>query len=52
MFVFLFFPSDKGVGFNLTANYGGFNTTYYRYAGCQSSICEGVEELRKLNVSS
>ncbi|XP_034427387.1 heat-stable enterotoxin receptor [Hippoglossus hippoglossus] len=41
----------QGVGFNLTANYGGYNTTDYRYAGCQSSICEGVEELRKLNNS-
>ncbi|XP_053269862.1 guanylyl cyclase C [Pleuronectes platessa] len=41
----------QGVGFNLTANYGGFNTTYYRYPGCHSSQCEGVEELRNLNSS-
>ncbi|XP_028263500.1 heat-stable enterotoxin receptor-like [Parambassis ranga] len=31
--------------FNLTANYGGFNTTIYRYKGCRSSACEAVEEL-------
>lgn len=38
----------EDVGFNLTANYGGFNTTFYRHKGCQSSACEGVEELKNL----
>ncbi|KAI4799261.1 hypothetical protein KUCAC02_017051 [Chaenocephalus aceratus] len=34
--------------FNLTANYGGFNTTFYRHKGCRSSACEGVDELKML----
>ncbi|XP_029312186.1 heat-stable enterotoxin receptor [Cottoperca gobio] len=34
--------------FNLTANYAGFNTTFYRHRGCQSSVCEGVDELKTL----
>ncbi|XP_034000867.1 heat-stable enterotoxin receptor-like, partial [Trematomus bernacchii] len=34
--------------FNLTANYGGFNTTIYRHKGCRSSACEGVDELKTL----
>ncbi|XP_032358108.1 heat-stable enterotoxin receptor [Etheostoma spectabile] len=34
--------------FNLTANYSGFDTTFYQRKGCQSSTCEGVEELSKL----
>ncbi|KAK5880883.1 hypothetical protein CesoFtcFv8_021745 [Champsocephalus esox] len=34
--------------FNLTANYGGFNTTFYRHKGCRSSACEGVDELKTL----
>ncbi|XP_078019732.1 guanylyl cyclase C isoform X2 [Epinephelus lanceolatus] len=38
----------QDVKFNLTANYGGLNTTYYRHKGCQSSACEGVEEIKNL----
>ncbi|AWP17362.1 putative heat-stable enterotoxin receptor-like [Scophthalmus maximus] len=38
----------QGVAFNLTANFGGFNTTFYRHAGCRSSACEGVDELKNL----
>uniref|UniRef100_A0A8D3A366 Guanylate cyclase n=1 Tax=Scophthalmus maximus TaxID=52904 RepID=A0A8D3A366_SCOMX len=42
----------QGVAFNLTANFGGFNTTFYRHAGCRSSACEGVDELKNLMVSN
>ncbi|XP_070782878.1 guanylyl cyclase C [Enoplosus armatus] len=38
----------EGVKFNLTATFGGFNTTFYRHTGCQSSACEGVDELKNL----
>ncbi|XP_019938666.2 guanylyl cyclase C isoform X2 [Paralichthys olivaceus] len=38
----------QGAGFNLTAIFGGYNTTIYRYTGCHSSMCEGVEELKNL----
>ncbi|TDG98304.1 hypothetical protein EPR50_G00216840 [Perca flavescens] len=38
----------EGARFNLTANYRGFDTTFYKRKGCQSSTCEGVEELRML----
>ncbi|XP_039990328.1 heat-stable enterotoxin receptor [Xiphias gladius] len=41
----------QGVNFNLTANFGGFNTTFYRHRGCQSSSCEGVDELKTLTSS-
>ncbi|XP_037547260.1 heat-stable enterotoxin receptor [Nematolebias whitei] len=41
----------EGMGFNLTANFEGFNTTIYRQKGCGSSVCEGVEKLTKLMVS-
>ncbi|XP_040922655.1 heat-stable enterotoxin receptor [Toxotes jaculatrix] len=40
--------SSQGMKFNLTANFGGFNTTIYRHRGCQSTACEGVEELKNL----
>lgn len=41
----------KGVQLNLTANFGGFNTTLYRNQGCTSTTCEGVEELKDVMVS-
>ncbi|XP_017271662.1 heat-stable enterotoxin receptor isoform X2 [Kryptolebias marmoratus] len=41
----------EGVGFNLTANFEGFNTTIYRQKDCGSTVCEGVEKLTKLMVS-
>ncbi|KAF7654003.1 hypothetical protein LDENG_00075860 [Lucifuga dentata] len=37
--------------FNLTPNFGGFDTTIYRHKGCHSSMCEGVEELKNLTKS-
>ncbi|XP_008312951.1 heat-stable enterotoxin receptor [Cynoglossus semilaevis] len=40
--------ADQGLDFNLTANFGGFNTTIYKYKGCFSTTCEGVEELKSL----
>uniref|UniRef100_A0A3B4X711 Guanylate cyclase n=1 Tax=Seriola lalandi dorsalis TaxID=1841481 RepID=A0A3B4X711_SERLL len=42
----------EGMKFNLTPNFGGFNTTLYRHRGCQSSTCEGVDELKNLMVSN
>ncbi|XP_042364218.1 heat-stable enterotoxin receptor-like [Plectropomus leopardus] len=42
----------EDVGFNLTATYSGLNTTFYRQGGCQSTTCEGVDELKKLIVKS
>ncbi|XP_061912164.1 guanylyl cyclase C-like isoform X1 [Entelurus aequoreus] len=39
---------ENGVRFNLTAKFGGFNTTFYEKSGCPSSTCEGVAELRNL----
>ncbi|KAM9837381.1 guanylyl cyclase C [Aulostomus maculatus] len=42
------FMNGNGMKFNLTANFGGFNTTFYRHRGCQSSTCEGVDELKNL----
>ncbi|XP_022598101.1 heat-stable enterotoxin receptor-like [Seriola dumerili] len=41
----------EGMKFNLTPNFGGFNTTLYRHRGCQSSTCEGVDELKNLMYS-
>ncbi|XP_028990788.1 guanylyl cyclase C isoform X2 [Betta splendens] len=38
----------QGVRFNLTAKFGGFNTTLYQHKGCPSSACEGVDELKNL----
>ncbi|KAG7507192.1 heat-stable enterotoxin receptor-like [Solea senegalensis] len=38
----------QGVNFNLTAIFGGYNTTFYKLPGCQSSTCEGVAELQFL----
>uniref|UniRef100_A0A3Q1ETF9 Guanylate cyclase n=1 Tax=Acanthochromis polyacanthus TaxID=80966 RepID=A0A3Q1ETF9_9TELE len=35
--------------FTLTANYNGFNTTFYNRQGCASSSCEGVDILKKLH---
>uniref|UniRef100_A0A3B3YZ13 Guanylate cyclase n=1 Tax=Poecilia mexicana TaxID=48701 RepID=A0A3B3YZ13_9TELE len=40
----------EAFGFNLTANFEGFNTTIYRQGGCYSSPCEAVETLRNLMV--
>ncbi|KAK2820861.1 hypothetical protein Q5P01_023820 [Channa striata] len=40
--------ADKGMKFNLTAYYSGFNTTFYQHMGCPSSTCEGVDELKNL----
>lgn len=51
LFFFLSFH-HKGTKCNLTANFGGFNTAFYRQRGCQSSACEGVYELNNLKVSS
>ncbi|XP_015237850.1 PREDICTED: heat-stable enterotoxin receptor-like [Cyprinodon variegatus] len=41
----------QGVGFNITADYEGFNTTFYTKRGCSSSICEAVEKLTKLMIT-
>uniref|UniRef100_A0AAQ5ZHR9 Guanylyl cyclase C n=1 Tax=Amphiprion ocellaris TaxID=80972 RepID=A0AAQ5ZHR9_AMPOC len=41
----------EGLDFTLTANYNGFNTTFYNRQGCGSSSCEGVDILKKLYVS-
>uniref|UniRef100_A0A3Q1EVN4 Guanylate cyclase n=1 Tax=Acanthochromis polyacanthus TaxID=80966 RepID=A0A3Q1EVN4_9TELE len=42
--------NDKeGLDFTLTANYNGFNTTFYNRQGCASSSCEGVDILKKLH---
>ncbi|XP_034414209.1 heat-stable enterotoxin receptor [Cyclopterus lumpus] len=38
----------EGTGFNLTAKFGGIRPTFYRHTGCQSSACEGVDELKSL----
>ncbi|MEQ2311086.1 hypothetical protein AMECASPLE_016016, partial [Ameca splendens] len=43
--------SAEGAGFNLTANFEGFNTTIYAQRGCSSSACEAVEKLHKLMVT-
>uniref|UniRef100_A0A665UCY7 Guanylate cyclase n=1 Tax=Echeneis naucrates TaxID=173247 RepID=A0A665UCY7_ECHNA len=40
----------EGMSFNITPNFGGFNTTLYRQRGCSSSTCEGVDELKNLMV--
>uniref|UniRef100_A0A3B4Z7J4 Guanylate cyclase n=1 Tax=Stegastes partitus TaxID=144197 RepID=A0A3B4Z7J4_9TELE len=42
------FSLTQGLNFTLTANYNGFNTTFYNRQGCGSSSCEGVEILKKL----
>ncbi len=50
---FLSTNHNKGIDLNLTAKYGGFDTTLYRYSGCHSTtMCEGVEELTNLMVSN
>uniref|UniRef100_A0A665UCD6 Guanylate cyclase n=1 Tax=Echeneis naucrates TaxID=173247 RepID=A0A665UCD6_ECHNA len=41
----------EGMSFNITPNFGGFNTTLYRQRGCSSSTCEGVDELKNLMYS-
>ncbi|XP_030611069.1 heat-stable enterotoxin receptor [Archocentrus centrarchus] len=38
----------QDVGFNLTANFRGFDTTLYWRRGCPSSSCEGVGEINNL----
>ncbi|KAK5601202.1 hypothetical protein CRENBAI_002759, partial [Crenichthys baileyi] len=43
--------SAEGTGFNITANFEGFNTTIYSQRGCSSSACEAVEKLHKLTVT-
>uniref|UniRef100_A0A3Q1B283 Guanylyl cyclase C n=1 Tax=Amphiprion ocellaris TaxID=80972 RepID=A0A3Q1B283_AMPOC len=45
------FSITQGLDFTLTANYNGFNTTFYNRQGCGSSSCEGVDILKKLYVS-
>ncbi|XP_008434501.1 heat-stable enterotoxin receptor isoform X3 [Poecilia reticulata] len=42
----------EAFGFNLTANFEGFNTTIYRQGGCYSSPCEAVETLRTLTTTN
>uniref|UniRef100_A0AAQ5Y9V8 Guanylyl cyclase C n=1 Tax=Amphiprion ocellaris TaxID=80972 RepID=A0AAQ5Y9V8_AMPOC len=42
------FSITQGLDFTLTANYNGFNTTFYNRQGCGSSSCEGVDILKKL----
>ncbi|GLD57656.1 heat-stable enterotoxin receptor-like protein [Lates japonicus] len=37
---------NDGMKFNYTNN--GFNTTFYRFDGCQSTTCEGVDKLKDL----
>ncbi|XP_041938576.1 heat-stable enterotoxin receptor isoform X2 [Alosa sapidissima] len=39
---------NDGLYHNLTANYNGFQTEFYRRKGCQSSSCEGVQILKSL----
>ncbi|XP_063076964.1 guanylyl cyclase C [Engraulis encrasicolus] len=39
---------DDGIAFNMTANYSGFRTEFYRQQGCRSSSCEGVQILKSL----
>ena len=43
-------PLSQGFDRNLTANYSGFQTEFYRQKGCQSSSCEGVQILKSLTV--
>ncbi|XP_037611855.1 heat-stable enterotoxin receptor [Sebastes umbrosus] len=40
--------AEEDVGFNLTANFGGFTPAFYRYTGCKASACEGVDKLKNL----
>ncbi|KAM9336605.1 guanylyl cyclase C [Symphorus nematophorus] len=37
-----------GIALNLTANFGGLNTTFYPRKDCQSTLCEGVDKLSNL----
>ncbi|TMS22144.1 Heat-stable enterotoxin receptor [Larimichthys crocea] len=37
-----------GFKLNITPNFDGFQTTFYRYRGCQSSMCEGLDKLKNL----
>ncbi|KAM6951130.1 guanylyl cyclase C [Aplochiton taeniatus] len=37
---------------NLTANFNGFETDWYRRKGCSSSTCEGVETLKYLTMDA
>ncbi|XP_062381715.1 guanylyl cyclase C [Sardina pilchardus] len=39
---------NNGLSRNLTANYSGFETEFYRRKGCSSSSCEGVQILKSL----
>uniref|UniRef100_A0A3B4Z9V0 Guanylate cyclase n=1 Tax=Stegastes partitus TaxID=144197 RepID=A0A3B4Z9V0_9TELE len=48
-------PSVNSAGdanFTLTANFGGFNASWFRGEGCAITQCGGVEELKKFHVSS
>ncbi|XP_053712962.1 guanylyl cyclase C [Synchiropus splendidus] len=40
--------AEDDVKYNLTASFGGFNTSYYRQKGCTSTTCEGVDILTDL----
>lgn len=51
MWPFCVCKPPTGVQLNLTANFGGFNTTIYEHQGCKSTTCEGVAELKYLMVS-
>ncbi|XP_069012160.1 guanylyl cyclase C [Embiotoca jacksoni] len=42
----------QDVKFNITANFGGFDTTLYPRVGCVSTQCEGVSELTNLMESN
>uniref|UniRef100_A0A3Q1FRK2 Guanylate cyclase n=1 Tax=Acanthochromis polyacanthus TaxID=80966 RepID=A0A3Q1FRK2_9TELE len=42
----------EDANFNLTANFGGFNASLYKGGGCFSTLCGGVEELKKFQVSN
>uniref|UniRef100_A0A672GC28 Guanylate cyclase n=1 Tax=Salarias fasciatus TaxID=181472 RepID=A0A672GC28_SALFA len=41
--------AEEDLKFNLTADFSGFNTSYYHSGGCQA--CEGLERINNLMVS-
>lgn len=43
--------SANNMNFSLKANFAGIDTSYYKKAGCESSMCEGVAEFRNLSES-
>ncbi|XP_074519446.1 guanylyl cyclase C [Halichoeres trimaculatus] len=39
---------SEGLNFNITTLFSGFDTTQYRYMGCNNTACEGISQLKKL----